>query len=353
MKLFTCPGCGHATFFEGVLCTRCGSQLGFAPDILQMLVVQADGTAEHDQTNWRRCGNYWEFNDCNWLVDASDTTPLCISCRLNRTIPDLSVAGNQMLWHRLEQEKRRFVYSALRLKLPVAPKTESPGGLAFDFMADPDPSFHERNRVLTGHENGLITINIAEADPVTREQMRAQMAEPYRTILGHFRHESGHYYWDRLVRDSSWLNEFRSLFGDERADYNESLRQNYEVGPPPDWPEHFVSSYASSHPWEDWAETWSHYLHMVDTLETAWGYGVTLNPRHADNATLFSSPEYDPYLMTDFDTLIEQWVPLTVALNSLNRSMGHDASYPFALATPVIDKLALVHRIVRQPQGSA
>jgi hypothetical protein len=181
--------------------------------------------------------------------------------------------------------------------------------------------------------------------------MRQQMAEPYRTILGHFRHESGHYYWDRLVRGSRWLETFRELFGDERGSYSEALRHHYAQGPPSSWPQHFVSAYASSHPWEDWAESWAHYLHMVDTLETSWQLGLRLSPRVEEGTRSAVAGTFDPIGADDFQALIDHWLPLTSALNSLTHSMGQGDAYPFVLAPPVIAKLELVHTIIRAQAG--
>jgi hypothetical protein len=180
---------------------------------------------------------------------------------------------------------------------------------------------------------------------VERERMRNQMAEPYRTVLGHFRHESGHYYWDLLVRSSPWLGKFRDLFGDETRDYRQALDQHYQYGPPSDWQSRYISAYAGSHAWEDWAETWAHYLHMVDALETAWQFGLRLHAQQSPTTSNEPGPAFDPYLAGDFDALIRHWLPLTLALNSLNRSMGHDDAYPFVLAPAVVEKLRLVHQI--------
>ena len=343
MKLFACPVCGATVHFPNSLCTACGAELGFAPGAMAMVSPGPDGSAEAEGEVWRKCSHYAQLMGCNWMV--ADDGPFCLSCRLNRTIPDLSRPEHLALWRRLEEDKRRLVYALLRLGLPLGPRSEDPSGLAFDFLADPDPSFSEAGRVLTGHAAGLITLNIAEADPVARERMRAEMAEPYRTILGHFRHESGHYYWDRLVRDTGWLAPFRDLFGDERADYAAALDAHYQGGPPPDWQQHHVSAYAAAHPWEDWAESWSHYLHMVDTMETAWAFGLRLEARRSE---LAAAPASDPYRAADFDALVGEWLPLTVALNALNASMGHEPAYPFALAAPVLEKLRFVHRVVTE-----
>jgi hypothetical protein len=179
------------------------------------------------------------------------------------------------------------------------------------------------------------------------------MAEPYRTILGHFRHESGHYFWDRLVRDSHWLEPFREHFGDERAAYDTALQHHYNAGPPADWPQNFVSSYASSHPWEDWAETWAHYLHMVDTLETAWQLGLRLDPQVDSGNELTTEADLDPYRSTNSQTLVEHWFPLTIALNSLNQSMGQPDAYPFVLSARIVDKLGLIHDIIHAREPAA
>ena len=197
-------------------------------------------------------------------------------------------------------------------------------------------------RVLTGHDDGVITVNINEADDVERERMRVSMHEPYRTLLGHFRHEIGHYYWDRLIKDTPRIDAFRERFGDERLDYNQALRDHYARGPVPDWPQRFVSEYASVHPWEDWAETWAHYLHMTDTLETAAVTGLSLQPQRKDEPSM-ERPEVKPANQQQFDEIISHWFPLTYVLNSLNRGMGLNDAYPFVLPPPAIDKLRFVH----------
>ncbi len=357
MRIFTCSSCGHTTYFHNVQCVRCGHRLGFAPGALALLTLEPAGRDRWRALNqgadqgaapageYRLCANYTEHAACNWLVPAAFEGRHCLACRLNRTIPDLSVHRNRSLWRALQTQKNRLVYGLLRLGLPVQSRQEVPGGMAFDFLADPNPSFREPGSVVTGHAQGVITLDIAEADDAQRERLRQQMSEPYRTILGHFRHESGHYYWDRLVRDSPWLDAFRERFGDEREDYQAALGRHYADGPPLSWQGRFVSAYASSHPWEDWAESWAHYLHMVDTLETAWELGLRLAPRE-DHRMPSADVSFDP-AAADFRQLIDHWLPLTVALNSLNHSMGQGDAYPFVLAPPAVDKLSLVHDIVR------
>ena len=291
--------------------------------------------------------NHSQQNVCNWAVEAGDPEPLCRSCRLTNIIPNLTQPGNRASWYRLETAKRRLIYSLLNLQLPVVKKTaEAPSGLQFEFLADSTEPNGDRKREFTGHDNGLITINIAEADDVLREQQRKQQNEPYRTLLGHFRHESGHYYWDQLIQDGPRLEAFRSLFGDERASYEEALNRHYADGPPALWAERFISAYATMHPWEDWAETWAHFPHMTDALETASAVGLSLKPRRPDEPSL--SPPATPLTVQHdgFDRMIAEWIPLTYVMNNLSRGLGLTDSYPFVLSPTVIEKLRFVYNTV-------
>jgi hypothetical protein len=353
MKVFHCDHCGHLLFFENVLCVQCEHPLAYLPDlgIIGSLEDAGEGLwrcplPRAKGRTYRLCQNYTQHNVCNWAVSGEDEHPLCQSCRLTRVIPDLSKPGHKEAWYRLEVAKRRLVYSLLTLGLPVLNRTDDPEhGLAYEFLADPDPEVPGSPIVLTGHNNGVITINIAEADDAEREKRRLQLHEPYRTLVGHFRHEVGHYYWDRLIRDSDRIEGFRQLFGDEREDYGQALKNHYDQGPPGDWQQRFVTTYASSHPWEDWAETWAHYLHMTDTLEMATACGLSLRPRRADEPSL----KPDPAALGpsgSFDRMIADWFPLTYLLNNLNRGMGLVDAYPFILSLPAIDKLRFVHETV-------
>jgi hypothetical protein len=360
MKIFLCDACGQPIFFENVQCTQCGHTLGYLPDRSRLSAIEKDGEGfwrplapDAGGRSYRMCANYAAESTCNWMIPSEHEGAYCQACRLNQTIPDLSRRENRVLWGRLESAKRRLIYSLLRLGLPLAGKGEDKdGGLAFAFLADPDPPFRETDRIVTGHAGGLITINIAEADDAVRERMRQSMAEPYRTILGHLRHESGHYYWQRLVSETPWHTRFRSLFGDETTDYARSLERHYEQGPSASWPTRFISGYASSHPWEDWAETWAHYLHIVDTLETAYQFGLRVAPRSAPNDSLSAEPAFDPYESEVLDPLMDHWLPLTYAVNSLNRSMGQRDLYPFVLPAPGVEKLDLVHQVIRGARSS-
>lgn len=355
MKLFECQHCGQLLYFENTRCERCGRVLGYLPGdaVLSTLSQESAGrwrAASTDQL-FRLCANA-AHDACNWLVPADSIEHFCLACRLNRTIPNLDAPGNRLRWQRIEAAKHRLVYALLRLGLPVVSKAADPQrGLAFDFLADPGTAFRESAQAITGHSRGLITIDIAEADDAERERHRLDMAEPYRTLLGHFRHEIGHYYWERLVRDSPWLEACRALFGDERQDYRARLEQHYAAGPSPNWPERFVSAYAGAHAWEDWAETWAHYLHIVDTLETANAFGLRVHPKAGRDPTLATTLDFDPYTESDFAVLIQAWLPLTYALNSLSHSMGHAAFYPFLLVPPVIEKLRFIHDTVGRSRG--
>jgi hypothetical protein len=276
-------------------------------------------------------------------VPADDANPLCRSCRLTRVIPDLGVPGNKAAWFRLEAAKRRLVYSLLYLGVPLEGKIEHPQrGLAFEFLADPPGA----PKVTTGHADGVITVNIAEADDAERVKRRVQLHEPYRTLVGHMRHEVGHYYWDRLVRDAPRLERFRELFGDERKDYAQALQAHYKDGPPADWQERFVSAYAASHPWEDWAETWAHYLHSTDTLEIAAACGLTLRPPRSDEPSLKKITVPEGEGREPFDKIVADWHALTYVLNNLNRSLGQGDAYPFVLSAPAVEKLRFVHQTI-------
>jgi hypothetical protein len=347
MKLFECQGCRQPLYFEYARCESCGRQLGYLPSLDTVTALEEKDGSLHalaePKGKYRYCANA-AGNVCNWLVPLDHPEQFCAACRHNRTIPDLSEPQNLARWRKIEIAKHRLFYTLLKLRLPLATRAEDPEGLAFDFIADRDVDGHHTS-VMTGHASGLITINLAEADDPERERQRFAMGEAYRTVLGHFRHEIAHYYWARLVAPSPRLQEFRNIFGDEQKDYMTALEQHYAQGPPPDWPEHFVSGYASVHPWEDFAETWAHYFHMVDTLETAGAFGLSLWPKVAKGMELAARIDFDPH-HAPLDRIIEAWLPLTFAVNSINRSMGLPDLYPFVLAPPAIVKLAFVHRLI-------
>ncbi|WP_186097750.1 zinc-binding metallopeptidase family protein [Burkholderia gladioli] len=354
MKTFHCGNCGQLVFFENVRCERCEAPLGYLPEVGEVGAFEIDASSGQWRSLhpsvagqlYRPCHNYSVENVCNWMVPADSPASYCESCSLTETIPDLSNPDNRPLWYRTEAAKRRLVYTLTMLGLPVESRLLAPErGMSFAFKAAT-----ESEPVMTGHANGLITLNLAEADDAERERVRAAMHEPYRTLVGHFRHEIGHYYFDRLIVGSDWQEAFRERFGDERADYQAALDAHYQNGAPAGWEDSYISEYASMHPWEDWAETWAHYLHMVDTLDTANACGLVLDP---DDDSL---PHLDDQTSVDeasFGNLMRRWFPLTYALNSLNRSMGVADAYPFALSPAVVAKLRFVHRVISATREAA
>jgi hypothetical protein len=354
MKTFHCTHCQNLIFFENVRCLNCGRSLAFLPDsgLMAALTQGPDGLWRSElqgaeSQRYRLCANYNQVSVCNWVVSADDPSDFCRSCRLNRVIPDLSTERNAVAWFRLEVAKRRMLYTLLGLSLPVVSKSDDEAqGLAFEFLEN--YSDGDAKRVLTGHDNGLITLNIAEADDVHREKERTLWREPYRTLLGHFRHEIGHYFWDRLVAYSPLTEAFRAAFGDERADYQRALQTHYQDGPPPHWEHNFISAYATMHPWEDWAESWAHYMHMVDALETAGATGLALRPKRTDEPRMQPPPDPLNPSHRDFDSMVESWLSLTYVLNNLSRGLGLPDSYPFVLSAPAIDKLRFIHDTIDQ-----
>ncbi|SEJ90773.1 MULTISPECIES: putative zinc-binding metallopeptidase [unclassified Variovorax] len=362
--------CGRPVFLRNSQCLACHTPLGYVIDRLGVMpLAPAEGGGAQPDTftvfgdphgpTYRRCANLMTPAACSWMVPAArdgEAPPVdvhglapgyCLACSVTRTIPDLSQEVNGVFWGKLEQAKRRLISQLLALGLPVVSRHADPvHGLAFDFLSNMPGGPH----VMTGHDDGVITLNAEEAEDAVRERIRAEMREPYRTLLGHFRHEIGHYYWDLLVLPTPWIDDFRALFGDDRADYAAALQTHYDQGPPPDWADRFVSSYASTHPWEDWAETWAHYLHMADTADTAMSFGVdaTNVELTSDLFTpddLWQPGHADAGKFLDF---INGWVRLTNVLNELSRSMGQPDYYPFVLPRAAVGKLQFIHQVVTQ-----
>jgi hypothetical protein len=354
---FSCR-CGRPVYFHNSLCLGCKAPLGYEPGLQEIRALTPVGESgtwtidkETDGVAWKRCENFDTPAGCNWLVRADDKEPLCRSCRLNNTIPDLNNSDNAQWWRRIENAKRRLVAQLLSLGLPLTSKvSEDPEhGVMFDLLRSPEKG----PRVLTGHANGLITLNIEEADDSLREKIRHNMHEPYRTLLGHFRHEIGHYYWDRLVAETPWLEKFRALFGDERQDYAAALKRNYEQGPPAKWADQYISSYASVHPWEDWAESWAHYLHMVDSLDTALRFGLRGEDVEEAVEPFSINDLYDPNAPDAQRVILltNSWIKLTTVLNELARSMGQHDFYPFVMSRPVLAKMHFIQMVVKEARG--
>ena len=331
MQRFFCD-CGLEVFLENMQCVRCGATLAFDPATASMVTLdQRDGVWQTRSSSQRvsLCSNRLTYGVCNCLADNTTKDGRCFLCRLNRTIPDLSKPDNTRRWGRLEQAKRRLYYGLHALGLPLTePVTGSPRGVYFDFLEDrrTNPDVVEEF-VTTGYKNGLITINVMEADDIQLVWQREQSSERYRTVLGHMRHEVGHYCFELLVAD---VAEFISVFGDYTRPYAESLNQYYQNGPVSGWEQWFISAYASAHPTEDWAESFAHYLHMADTLDTGVQRGL-IPPIGMD----------DPV-----DELLTAWDGFAVTLNELNHSLGLSDAYPFVVTPAIADKLRYIHRLI-------
>lgn len=356
MRLFSCDNCGNTVHFDNGTCVACNMRLGYLPARVRMTALEPsekEWSSRAQGQSFAFCANA-EVGACNWLLPVEQAGNLCPACRHNRTIPALIDDKAIDAFRRIGSAERHLFYSLLAWRLPVPDKTEdAAAGLAFDFLADEIAADGSVVPVMTGHADGVITVAIAEADDAAREERRVLLGEPYRTLLGHFRHEIGHYYWDRLVRDGGRLDDFRALFGDERQDYAGALESNYREGPPVDWQSRFVSAYAACHPWEDFAETFAHYIHMVDALETAHALGLATSPRVAVPEQLDLEVDFAPYRQKDFAALANAWPPLTVAINEINRSLGQRDFYPFVLSAEILSKLEFIHKLITSDRGRA
>lgn len=348
MRTFECQRCQAIAFFDNVSCGACGATLGFVPAESRMVAFEEapDGAAwprvGEPAQRLRPCANRVAHDACNWMLDRDDDAVLCRCCRLNQLIPDLGQPGHRERWLAVEAAKRRLVYGASRLGLWLKPKTNEMDsqGLAIRVMAptvDGEP-------VQTGHADGLITLNLDEADDVRREATRAAFSEPWRTLLGHLRHELGHYLFHRWIApEPALLDTWRQAFGDEGADYATALSAYHDAGPPPDWAQHHISAYASAHPHEDWAETAAHVLLIADGLETATSWGLRLNSRAA-----LAAPDWSADALASFETVVlEQWLPVAQFLNAMDRSLGLRDGYPFLLPPAVVTKLAVTAQLLR------
>ena len=320
MRQLLCPHCRTATFFELERCPTCDTPLAFDPKCL----------AFDELKSTVPCANRTLIG-CNWSVD--DGQGFCRSCRLTRTIPNLGSNRNVRLWKRVETAKRRLVYDLARLGLPLA--VPSGQQVSFDILSEEAAG----TPIMTGHLAGLITLSLAEADDAERESRRVAFREPYRTLLGHFRHEVGHFYWEVLVDGTSLHSAFRLIFGDESASYQAALKAYHARTDRSYDRDAFISEYASAHPWEDWAETFAHFLHIVATLDSAAALPLSLDARSRQTFE-------NPYREADFEALLTSWSPVAYSINELNRSMGLNDAYPFELTPAVRGKLHLVHMAI-------
>lgn len=344
MRTWTCR-CGNRLFIDNLLCLSCHREVGWCPSCRGMVSLEPLPEGGYRCGNERcgapllKCRNSTGHEVCNRLVAMGaqgEADAFCDCCRHNVTIPDLSVPGHRQRWAELEAAKRRLFYGLARLGLPYGIGGDDIAlPLGFRFMTDELPDAGgwrctgDSDRIYTGHAGGLITINLKEADEVERERLRVDLNESHRTLIGHFRHEIGHYYWELLVKGRCEA-ECRAVFGDHEAlPYGEALERYYRQGPPPDWPQRHVSAYASLHPWEDFAETFALYLDMNAVLDTADHFGLDRG-------------EHDGSL----SVMLAAYHQVGLAINELNREMGLLDLVPAVVSPVVANKLAFIHDLV-------
>lgn len=349
MRLFYCGHCEAPVFFDNLTCLTCGSALAYHPGKRMMIARSSTLTqwADHQGVGGAGvdtlplCANRDSAALCNWLVDKDGDSALCRACQLTSVYPAQDSESGRRAWSLSERAKRRWLYTVLQMGLTALPQTaENPAGVTFRIL---EPG-SDKSSVLTGHADGVITINAIESDPVERLTRRTALEEPYRTLLGHLRHESGHYYWQLLVdSDAERLDGWRAIFGDERTDYAKALEEHYQGPPSSDWSQAYISHYAASHPWEDFAETWAHYMHIIDALDLAQSWGLKLPHYPERQIEKFASQAEE---ISGFRPILRRWLPISLFGNSLNRSLGHEDLYPFAPSTQVIKKMAWIHHLV-------
>jgi hypothetical protein len=316
MRVFANPVGSGSLWFDN-LSTADGTPVAYDPQARAFLAMSPF------------CANR-ELIGCNWI--APQQGAFCRSCAMTELAPDTSIANAMSNWAQTEAAKRWALDNLGRWHWF---RPEDPGTPPrFHILAEgPTP-------VQMGHIEGVVTISVAEADPVVRTTRREALDEPYRTMIGHMRHEISHMLWWRLSLRADFLEAFRAMFGDERIDYAAEMQRHFNDGPPPDWRQRYLTAYASSHPHEDWAETAAHLVHLTDIADSFVAAGL-------------SSPElpgsgWDPYAETNAEKLVWAAASLAVAVNHVNRSMGLSDLYPFVLSEAALRKLVFVHGWLRR-----
>lgn len=343
MKIFQCSHCKYPLYFENNECENCAHLCGYRDSDHTMLTfdpLSIGLISNAEKIEYKYCKNK-EHDVCNWVLEKDDRNDYCRACQLNRTIPDLSDGDNFYKWQHLEVAKHRLIYQLQKIGLDLPSKMSTADGLCFDFI-----SKSNNPKIMTGHSDGVVTILLREADSVIREQTRKDMKELYRTLIGHLRHEVGHYFWDRLVSSNKdVLAGFREIYGNEEVNYNNAMQTYYKNGAPENWQDSYITKYATAHPWEDWAETWAHYLHIMDMVETAHFFRLKVNPiAISENMTINAT--FDPYAIHEFETIVRTCVPLSFAVNSINRAMGIPDVYPFVITPIVVKKMSFIHQLL-------
>lgn len=334
MRIFRCDRCGSALAFAALTCPLCGIDVGYVPDQLAMRSLEAITPAAQyhvagdDRPHWRCLNAAW---GCNWMLPVG-SGPWCRSCATTRGRPDEGRPASIDAWMAAEAAKRRVIHQLDELALTFEIRSPAtPDGLAFDFVHVPSAGG------ITGHLDGVVTLDLAEVDEHHRGLLRRDLDETYRTVIGHLRHEIGHYFWGRLVGQSDDLEQFRVLFGNERSDYAEAIERHYAPGERAWDTTRFVTAYASVHPSEDWAETFAHYLHILDATGTALAHEV------APPAARDAAAERVLQAM-EFSEILDIWRPINAAIGAIAESLGTPDPYPFDPTGVVVDKLAFVHR---------
>ena len=311
------------------------------------MVAIPSGSALIDGQVWNVCTRAASL-DCNWLVpeeqEFGGQHGRCIAHSLIRREPE---ADDTIAREKLRSTAfvlRRLIYQLIDIGLPVDPYWRKDGGLAFDLLS----SYSAGERVVIGHAGGVITIDMVESLDAYRESLRVHLGEPYRTMLGHFRHEVGHYYQNILVETgpARYLDECRETFGDERADYQGEIARHYKFGAPPNWTDAYISEYATMHPSEDFAECFAHYLHITDIVDASREAGLIL---HADRMRFAFPRDIAPlasYADVPVQQLLADWKWLSLFFNRVNTAMGKNPLYPFDIPPAVARKLAFVHKLV-------
>ena len=341
MRVFRCPHCGSAVDYAQQRCGACLTEVAFHRPWMALALAPAEGESTTiDDVEWIRCAN-WDRR-CNWLVEKDSATGVCFADGFVRNEPGPHDAKALSELAATLKALRRLIFQLLDLGLPITPFHQDPKGLAFDLISSESLG----HPVTMGHANGVITIDLAESLELYRERQRIILKEPYRTMLGHMRHEVGHYYEMILITGGALIDQTRSYFGDERRDYQAALDDYYAGHVPEDWERDYISHYATAHPWEDWAETFAHYLHITGTLATIADSGLKVC---ADRVHFDLDADIDPrvrYLEGDFAVMVHDWEVLSGALNRVNHAMGREDLYPFRLTLPVVAKLGFVHHVL-------
>lgn len=346
MKNFSC-GCGATVYFESNHCVACKSELGWCLSCNTLRSIAADANDQYhcgEPTCGKplsKCHNYATEQVCNRCVETEaigEGQILCNYCKYNETIPDLSIKGNREKWHRIELAKRRLLYTLDLLGLPYGTAAENfPVPLSFDFKGDATQkrtlwfNMNKVEQVYTGHASGKVTINIREADNVERERARMSFGEAHRTIIGHFRHEMGHYFWDVLVKNQCEA-ECVAVFGDHfDPDYGTALEIYYQNGAKENWKKNYISGYATMHPWEDFAESFATYLDMISVLDIAF---------HADELYAVEPTQ------ASFADISKHYSKLGLLLNEMNRAMGLLDLVPEVHTAGILKKVEFIHDLL-------